>query len=240
VLREPAPRSSPAGPDKRGQPSGEHASGSATVETEGVLGTKNKPRQGKEHAPVGSLRAGATFERHAKRELWTLPGPPSSPIRDRTGRGWLLSNCPTTTASSACSRGTHDARMARLRPGLRPGLLAERGEQIGTSAVFPHYCPSIISIHICVPLFCTCKCSTLAISSVRSRRARPPHVGKGSDTRTEPCQERIRRWSRMSLARPGCLSRAPNSAKEAESAENGQGAGFALDAFDAAVSCACG
>ena len=30
----------------------------------------------------------------------------------------------------------------------------------------------------------------------------------------------------------------PNSAKEAESAENGQGAGFALDAFDAAVSCA--
>ena len=42
----------------------------------------------------------------------------------------------------------------------------------------------------------------------------------------------------MSLARPGCLSRAPNSAKEAESAENGQGAGFALDAFDAAVSCA--
>ena len=69
MLREPAPRSSPAGPDKRGQPSGEHASGSATVETEGVLGTKNKPRQGKEHAPVGSLRAGATFERHAKREL---------------------------------------------------------------------------------------------------------------------------------------------------------------------------
>ena len=30
----------------------------------------------------------------------------------------------------------------------------------------------------------------------------------------------------------------PNSAKEAESAENGQGAGLALDAFDAAVSCA--
>ena len=83
-----------------------------------------------------------------------------------------------------------------------------------------------------------CKCSTFAVSSVRSRRARPPHVGKGSDTRTEPCQERIRRWSRMSLARPGRLSRAPNSAKEAESAENGQGAGFALDAFDAAVSCA--
>ena len=86
--------------------------------------------------------------------------------------------------------------------------------------------------------FGTCKCSTFAVSSVRSRRARPPHVGKGSDTRTEPCQERIRRWSRMSLARPGRMSRAPNSAKEAESAENGQGAGFALDAFDAAVSCA--
>ena len=51
--------------------------------------------------------------------------------------------------------------------------------------------------------------STFAVSSVRSRRARPPHVGKGSDTGTEPCQERIRRWSRMSLARPGCRVRAP-------------------------------
>ena len=77
----------------------------------------------------------------------------------------------------------------------------------------------------------TCKCSTFAVSSVRSRRARPPHVGKGSDTRTEPCQERIRRWE-QNESRPARLPEPdPNSAKEAENAENGQGAGFALDGF---------
>ena len=70
--------------------------------------------------------------------------------------------------------------------------------------------------------YSTCKCSTFAVSSVRSRRVRPPHVGKSSDTQTDPRQERIRRWSRMSLARPGCPSGA-NSAKEARSAEWARG-----------------
>jgi hypothetical protein len=99
------------------------------------------------------------------------------------------------------------------------------GSVVREAGAGPRYCKCGILIF---RDYCTCKCSTFAVSSVRSRRARPPHVGKGSDTRTEPCQERIRRWSRMSLARPGRLSRAPNSAKEAESAENGQGAGFAF------------
>eukprot|EP00966_Prymnesium_polylepis_P329728 7385407-Prymnesium_polylepis.1 len=61
----------------------------------------------------------------------------------------------------------------------------------------------------------------LQVSSVRCRRARPPHMGKRSDTakaQTDPCQEQIRgrrMASRMSLARPGSrLPEAANSAKE--------------------------
>ena len=78
----------------------------------------------------------------------------------------------------------------------------------------------------------TCKCSTFAVSSVRSRRARPPHVGKDSDTRTEPCQERNRRWE-QNESRPARLPEAgPNSAKEAlECRKMAREPVFALDAF---------
>ena len=82
----------------------------------------------------------------------------------------------------------------------------------------------------------TRKCSTFAVSSVRCRRARPPHVGKRSDSQTEPCQERICGWSRMSLARPGCPRR-PTPRRKPE-CQTGQGVCFALDGFDAVVLCA--
>eukprot|EP00966_Prymnesium_polylepis_P322380 7378644-Prymnesium_polylepis.5 len=81
----------------------------------------------------------------------------------------------------------------------------------------------------------TCKCSTFAVSSVRSRRARPPHVGKGSDTRTGPYQEQIRRWSRMSIARPGCREPGPTPRRKPPSAKMAREPVLLWTGFDAAV-----